>query len=191
MKHTKVIVVGEVIMFGGFLLHIVQGIMLMRKNASARTQGYAVAHKHEKVKWTSKYMGPFGIVILLFLGLHLYDFFSFKYFRYLDGSIDATNITYLKDTAAKVIYDGVKMDNLHAKVHEVYVASPFHWIIYALAMFVIALHLNHGFQSAFQSLGINHKKYTPFIKALGTGYSIIIPLLFALIPLLIKFNIVF
>jgi len=178
-------------MFLGILLHIVQGIMLMRKNAAARSQAYAVPHKHEKVKWTSKYMGPFGIVIMLFLVLHLYDFFSFKYFRDLEGKIDATNISYLKDTAARVIYDGVEMENLHAKVHEVYVNSPIHWVIYLVSMFVIALHLSHGFQSAFQTLGVNHVKYSPLIRALGSAYSILIPLGFALIPLLLKFGFYF
>jgi succinate dehydrogenase / fumarate reductase, cytochrome b subunit len=188
MKHNPVIKIGEVFMFLGFLLHIVQGIALMRKNGAARSQGYAVAHKHEKVKITSKYMGPFGIVILLFLGLHLYDFFSFKYFRDLHTNLDTTNITYLKDTASQVIYDGVEMENLHAKVHEVYVNSPIHWIVYLVSMIVVGLHLSHGFQSAFQTLGVNHPKYSPIIKGLGTVYSIIIPLAFALIPLLLKFD---
>lgn len=174
MKHNPLIRIGEYVMFAGFLIHIVQGIILVRKNDSARSQGYAVAHKHEKVKMTSKYMGPFGIIILLFLGLHLWDFFSFKYFRLLDS--------------AKVTYDGVEMDNLFAKVIEVYTTSPVHWIIYPISMFVIALHLNHGFQSAFQSLGINHKKYTPTIKTVGAIYSVAIPLALALIPILIKFG---
>jgi succinate dehydrogenase / fumarate reductase cytochrome b subunit len=51
-----------------------------------------------------------------------------------------------------------------------------------LAMVLLSLHLNHGFQSAFQSLGLNHKKYTPLIKKIGLLYSIFIPLGFAAIP---------
>jgi succinate dehydrogenase / fumarate reductase cytochrome b subunit len=47
----------------------------------------------------------------------------------------------------------------------------------------LGYHLLHGFQSAFQSLGFNHKKYTPLIKAIGTGFSIVVPLIFALMPL--------
>ena len=177
MKYNPLIKAGEYVMFLGFLIHIFQGIALMRKNAGARTQGYAVAHKHEKVSITSKYMGPFGLVILAFLLLHLWDFFSFKYWR----ELDIPN--------AMVTVDGVEMHNLFAKVIQVYQESPIHWIIYPIAMFVIGLHLNHGFQSAFQTLGWNHKKYTPMIKTVGAVYSIIIPLALALIPILIKFHI--
>jgi len=54
-----------------------------------------------------------------------------------------------------------------------------------LAMFSLAYHLMHGFASAFQSLGINHKKYTPLIRSVGMAFSVIIPLIFALMPIAI------
>jgi succinate dehydrogenase / fumarate reductase cytochrome b subunit len=57
-------------------------------------------------------------------------------------------------------------------------------IVYVLAMVSLAYHLLHGFQSAFQTLGLNHKKYTPLIKAIGVGFSIIVPFIFALMPIL-------
>lgn len=61
-------------------------------------------------------------------------------------------------------------------------------ILYVLSMGVLAFHLFHGFQSAFQSMGLNNPKYTPVIKAFGKGYAIIVPLLFAIIPLYIHFS---
>ena len=60
-------------------------------------------------------------------------------------------------------------------------------ILYVLAMAVLAFHLLHGFSSAFQSLGLNHPKYTPAIAIFGKGFAILVPLLFALIPLYIHF----
>ena len=54
----------------------------------------------------------------------------------------------------------------------------FHHAVYLIAMLALSLHLNHGFQSAFQSLGVNHKKYTPSIKMIGTAYSILVPAAF-------------
>jgi succinate dehydrogenase / fumarate reductase cytochrome b subunit len=54
----------------------------------------------------------------------------------------------------------------------------------------LAYHLMHGFQSAFQTLGLYHKKYTPIIKKIGTIYAIIIPLLFALMPIVMYLGIV-
>jgi succinate dehydrogenase / fumarate reductase cytochrome b subunit len=66
-----------------------------------------------------------------------------------------------------------------------------HWWIVALYLAgIVALfwHLLHGFQSAWQTLGINNKKYTPIIKAVGIGYSIIICVLFALMPIAMHFK---
>ncbi len=61
-------------------------------------------------------------------------------------------------------------------------------IFYVLSMAVLSFHLLHGFQSAFQSLGANNPKYTPFIKLFGKGFAIIVPLLFAIIPIYIHFS---
>ncbi len=60
-------------------------------------------------------------------------------------------------------------------------------ILYVLAMFVLAFHLLHGFSSAFQSLGLNNPKYTPAIKGFGKAFAIVVPLLFAIIPVYIHF----
>ena len=67
MKHNKIIVISEVVLFLGFIFHIVQGIQLVFANKAARSQGYSVSHKNSKVNPMSKYMGPFGMVILVFL----------------------------------------------------------------------------------------------------------------------------
>jgi succinate dehydrogenase / fumarate reductase cytochrome b subunit len=60
-------------------------------------------------------------------------------------------------------------------------------LLYVLSMLVLSFHLLHGFSSAFQSLGLNHAKYTPTIKAFGKGFAIVVPLLFAIIPIYIHF----
>lgn len=60
-------------------------------------------------------------------------------------------------------------------------------ILYVLAMAVLAFHLLHGFQSAFQSLGLNNPNWTPKIKFFGTAFAIVVPLLFAIIPVYIHF----
>lgn len=60
-------------------------------------------------------------------------------------------------------------------------------LLYVLSMVVLSFHLLHGFSSAFQSIGLNHPKYTPAIKAFGKGFAVIVPMLFAIIPLYIHF----
>lgn len=170
MKVNPLIKASEVILFLGFIIHAVQGVILYKNNKAARKQGYAVAHKNKKVSWTSKAMGPLGMIILFFLIWHLYEFFRYKYFAAPDA----------------LGFDAAGLPNMYKLVHHEFGDEGlFHVPMYSIFMLVIAFHLHHGFQSAFQSLGVNHPKYSPFIKGLGTAYAIIIPLLFALIPILI------
>lgn len=61
-------------------------------------------------------------------------------------------------------------------------------LLYVVSMFILGFHLWHGFQSSFQSLGINHKTYTPAIKFIGKAFAVLISLAFALIPVLIFMN---
>jgi succinate dehydrogenase / fumarate reductase cytochrome b subunit len=58
-------------------------------------------------------------------------------------------------------------------------------LMYVVSMAVLGFHLLHGFASAFQSLGLNHRRYNKLIKVVGTGFAIIIPTLFAIIPVII------
>ncbi|MBK0369786.1 succinate dehydrogenase cytochrome b subunit [Flavobacterium agrisoli] len=60
-------------------------------------------------------------------------------------------------------------------------------ILYVLAMAVLSFHLLHGFASAFQTMGVNNPTYSPIIKGFGKGFAIIVPLLFAIIPIYIHF----
>jgi succinate dehydrogenase / fumarate reductase cytochrome b subunit len=175
MKHNKLIVLSEVVLFLGFIFHIAQGLVLEKGNRGSRTNKYAVANNNSKVDWKSKYMGPFGVVILIFLLVHLWDFFRFKY-AFPEGLPD-------------VLVDGEMIPDLYGKVKVVYQGSLLHVILYPVAMLVIGFHLAHGFQSAFQSLGLRHKKYTPLIQAVGTAYAVLVPLAFAAIPVLIYLGI--
>ena len=164
MKHNPIIKAGEVILFLGILIHVVQGISLTLKNKAARSQGYAVANKNPKVSSTSKSMSIIGSLLLVFLIWHLYEFFRHKYF-------------------------GTPGFDLYQHVHHEFGDEGMtHVPAYLIFMAVVGFHLYHGFQSAFQSLGINHKKYTPTIKKIGTVYSVIVPLLFAAVPVAIYFG---
>lgn len=168
MKHSTLIKISEVILFLGFLIHIVQGIMLVLGNKKARPVNYKVSHTNKKVSWTSKLMGPFGVVILVFLILHLVHFFRYKYISAIGN-------------------DSFGNADLYSKVYELYQGSQgIIWVIfYVISMLVIGFHLSHGFQSAFKTLGLNHKKYSPFLSSLGLAYSVLITVAFALIPILI------
>ena len=91
------------------------------------------------------------------------------------------------DSTELVTYDGVEIRNLYKLVAATFSNIGF-VIFYVISMAVVGFHLSHGFQSAFQTLGLNHKKYTPIIKGLGLGYSILIPLGYAIIPIVFYFS---
>jgi succinate dehydrogenase / fumarate reductase, cytochrome b subunit len=99
------------------------------------------------------------------------------------------NRTSFFNTQAKVkLSEGYK--DLH-KITIAFFKDPkyglIYTILYVLSMLVLAFHLLHGFQSAFQTMGLNSPKWTPIIKGFGKGFAIIVPLLFAIIPVYIHF----
>mgnify|MGYP000968950318 FL=1 len=89
----------------------------------------------------------------------------------------------------------VKMGDLYKDLHKLTLDffkdakyGLFFTIGYVLAMIALAFHLWHGFQSAFQSIGVNSSKLTPVIKFFGKAFAIIVPLLFAIIPVILHFK---
>jgi succinate dehydrogenase / fumarate reductase cytochrome b subunit len=158
----------KVISYGNYffiILHAIMGIMMWLQNKSARGSKYAVTTT-ANTSYSSRNMAWFGIIIFVFIVLHMIAFWGTMHF----GTLPLE--TYGTETDVKNLY--VIVQDAFSKLGVV--------IFYVVCMIVIALHLNHGFQSAFQTLGLNHKKYTPIIKGLGAAYSILIPLGFAIIP---------
>ena len=157
------------ILYASILLHAIQGFLLWRKNKVARgSQGYAVnvTRGSSKTAKVAKNMGWIGTIIFVFILIHLYQY----WFQMKIGNVEMVKV------------GDVEVKNLYAIVHASYTNIGF-VIFYVISMVIIGYHLYHGFQSAFQTLGINHKKYTPFIKSVGVVYSILVPLGFAIIPI--------
>lgn len=148
------------------LLHAFVSYTLYLKNKKARPIGYKVSAGGANSTWSSRSMSLLGTLIFIFLILHLRGFwFEFKY-----GSVSTT------------VVDGIEMHDAYKWVVEAY-ANPLISAFYVISMIVLGFHLWHGFSSAFQSLGVNHVKYSGLIKAMGRLYAIIIPALFAIIPI--------
>jgi succinate dehydrogenase / fumarate reductase cytochrome b subunit len=86
-----------------------------------------------------------------------------------------------------VVIDGEMVDNLYAHVVLAF-KNPLYVLLYVISMIALAYHLIHGFQSAFQTLGLNHKKYTPAIRSFGYIFSILVCLGFASMPIYFFFK---
>jgi succinate dehydrogenase / fumarate reductase, cytochrome b subunit len=159
----------EVGLFAALLLHMIQGLMLARQNMKRRSVGYAVNAGNKTSAWYSRSMGLLGTLILLFLVIHLANFWApNRYGQFMDPN--------WKDTD---LYN--KMLNLF---HGPNPATQI-WVIavYTLGCISLAWHLMHGFYSAFQTFGLATYRYKGCIRALGVAFSIIIPLLFLSMPL--------
>ena len=146
----------------GVVFHFVMGFVLELKNKNARPVKYAVAKNSGNSTWMSRNMMISGAVILAFLGLHFYDFW-----------IHEMNYKYLEGLA---IDEGRYWEELHAKF-----ADPIRVAFYVISFVLLGLHLSHGFQSSFQSIGARHPKYLKCVNTLGTWYSILIPLGFIIV----------
>ena len=166
MGTNPVIQVMQYVLAAGFILHIGMGIYLNRQNKAARPVNYAFSKPEANSPWISRNMVLTGLTVLLFLIIHMRDFFY----------------------QIKIGNPGAFAElNAGATPHYDLVVSLFdvwyYTLIYVVAFVLLALHLLHGFQSAFQSMGWNHPKYTPMVKKLGFGYAILVPAGFALIAI--------
>ena len=160
MSHNWIVRFLEIGLFAGLIMHIIQGLIVWRQNTKARPVKYYVNKPEKNSTWYSRSMGILGTLLLLFLIMHISHFFV------------GTKVA---------LYSGDQPHNLYEEMKELFSNL---WIVLLYVAGVIALfwHLIHGFQSAFQTFGINHKKYTPLIKKIGIGYTVIICLLFILMP---------
>ncbi len=167
MSHNWVIRIMELGLFAGLFLHIIQGLLLWKQNNAARPIKYDRSDANKNSTWYSRSMGLLGTLLLFFLIIHISKFFV--------------------DTKIALYGSGDGEHNLYLSMKEEF-SKWWIVVIYIAGVASLFWHLLHGFGSAFQTLGVNHKRYTPIIKSIGIGYTVIICLLFASMPLAFYFN---
>lgn len=161
----KVLSIGT---FAIMVLHAIQGVLLWRQNRSSRPVKYSSKSSGKGTTWASRNMAILGLIILVFLIIHLKSFwFEMKF-----GHVPMVD------------YGNGEVKDLYTIVYAAF-SNPLYVAFYLISLAALAFHLVHGFQSAFQSLGIRHSKYTPIIKALGLGFGILVPLGFAIQPIVV------
>lgn len=139
------------------LIHVITGITLFFQNLKARSVPYQKDQAAGGRTWSSVTMPYTGFVILGFVVFHLINF-SFV------------------DKADRTIFEIVRSA----------FANPVYLIIYVLVMIIVAMHVRHGFWSAFQTLGANHPKYMPALMVLSVIVGLIIGFGFGLLPVYIS-----
>lgn len=245
MTHNPFIKVMSYITYFSILFHAIDGLMLAVQNKKARPQAYAYNKLSANTGLPSRYMAVLGSAILIFIVLHMANFWGKMHYTQMplhqeriyipltqnpegenayyttngnllaEGSIDVKNETelHIKDFTEEIMMqnptyvkagDNPKYAEGYKDLHSLVMAFFGHdkskegfpinenaliaVLVYVLAMVVLAFHLWHGFASAFQSIGVNSSKLTPMIKNFGKAFAVIVPLAFAIIPILIYLN---
>ncbi len=168
MTTNPLIKTASYLLYTGILVHVFYALYLSTYNKNARPVGYAIAHAEQNSSWKSRNMGILGTIVLIFLIIHLRSFWYEMKF----GDVPL------------VSYAGIEVRDLYS-VMEAAFSQWWYVLIYVLAMVGLGYHLAHGFWSAFQTLGLQHKKYSPLIKNAGYLFAIVVPLLFAAMPVYI------
>jgi succinate dehydrogenase / fumarate reductase, cytochrome b subunit len=146
----------EVGLFFFLIYHSLNGVRIWWTNRKAKGTTYLVNRASENSSFFSRFMIQSGTVIFIFLIIHLRSFF----------------VHYRLETPEDTMYQGVIKS----------FQDPVYSWFYIFAFILLAFHLVHAFQSAFQTLGLRHNKYTPFIKSFGVIFSILLCAGFAVIP---------
>jgi succinate dehydrogenase / fumarate reductase cytochrome b subunit len=141
-------------------IHIITGIFLFLQNRQARPTGYSRYESSGGRTLSSRTMPYTGLIILGFVIFHLINF-SF---------VDKTDRTISQIVSSTF-------------------ANPVYVVIYIVVMIIVALHVRHGFWSAFQTLGANHPKYMPAIMMLSVAIGLIIAVGFGFLPIFIALGV--
>lgn len=166
MTHNPLIKTISYSLYAMLLLHTIQGILLYLKNKKSKGSKYAVSTS-DNGSWASKNMALLGSLIFFFLCIHMGDFW---------WNMKMNNLEMVSYN------DGSEVQDLYTKVHASF-SQLWIVIVYMIGLLALLFHLLHGFGSAFQTLGLRHRKFTPIINFLGAVFSVLVVLGFAIIPL--------
>ncbi len=205
MTHFWAVKIISYILYASIIVHAIYALVLTLNNKKARTVGYAVYAGEKSSPWASRNMGILGTVLLIFIVVHMSNFWAqyhwggLPYTRYETELQNPENVTIteLPVSTTEIMhseYIDVQNGNqvLIAKdlYKVVYLSFKQWWYVtlYVIAMLAMSFHLVHGFKSGFQTLGLDHKRYLPIIKLLSVWlFGVLIPIGFALMPLYIFF----
>ncbi len=171
LRENPLIKIVAYALYLSIILHVIYAILVTLRNRKAKPEKYAVNHTKENSTWASQNMGLLGAFVLLFIVVHLANFWA----RIKLG-----------------MGEGVGMDSLGNKdVYEV-TSSLFHniyyVIFYSLLMIPLGYHLHHGLESAFKTLGFYHKKGLRFLATVSLIYAATVSVLFGIIPIIVYFK---
>lgn len=175
MATNPMIKIMEPLLGLGFMIHIIWSFFLEYQNWKARPVKYHKQDLSGASSWASRNMLILGALVLVFLIIHIINFFWV--------------IKFNPHELGTVVIDGVEMEDTYTLVADIFKGSVLYDIFYIIGGILLGLHLTHGFWSAFQTLGLNNKNWMSRLQFLAKVFAFVIAAGFAIIPLyfLIKF----
>ena len=171
LRESPLIKVVAYLLYIAILAHAFYALLITVRNRKARKAGYQVNRFTENSTWTSQNMGLLGVVILLFIGVHLANFWA----RIKLGMGEAVGL----DAQGNIdVYE----------VTYTLFQNPYYVVFYSLLMIPLGLHLNHGLKSAFKTLGFYHHGGLRILGKVSLVYAAIMSIGFGLIPLVVYFK---
>ena len=171
LRESLLIKIVAYLLYASIIFHVVYAVIVTIKNRKANPNKYTVNHHGENSTWTSQNMGLIGIFILLFIVIHLANFWAKVKLGLgesvgldIAGNVDVYQVTY----------------NLFQNIYYV--------LFYTLLMIPLGLHLNHGLKSAFKTLGFYHRRGLRVLTKVSLVYAAIISVGFGIIPLILYFK---
>lgn len=158
-------------LYASIILHVIYALLITINNRKAKPQKYIVNHSNENSSWTSQNMGLIGTLILIFIVVHLANFWA----RIKLGMGEA------------VALDNVGNLDVYEVTNSLF-QNIYYVIFYAALAIPLAFHLHHGLKSAFKSLGFYHKTGLRILSKVALIYAIIMGLGFGIIPLIVYFK---
>jgi len=153
------------ITYSSICLHIFFTIILSIRSKKARTIEYSKSSGNTNSDWSSKNMAILGTVILIFLVLHLKSFWYEMHFGTIGADPWGNKDLYTVTLAA--------------------FQRLWYVVLYVLSMVALALHLKHGVESAFQTIGMKTRFYESIIHRIAYSFALVVPTVFASIPIYI------
>ncbi len=171
LRESVLIMMVSYVLYLSIILHVIYAAIITYKNRKARPDRYAMNHKSENSTWASQNMGMLGILVLVFIVVHMANFWARIKLGIgesvgldVEGYVDVYEVTY-------------------ALFHNLYYV-----VFYSILMIPLGFHLYHGLKSAFKSLGFYHKKGLRIVARLSLVYAGIMAVGFGVIPLIVYFK---
>jgi len=171
LRESPLIKIVAYALYASILLHVFYALLITLNNRKAKPQKYVMNNSKENSTWTSQNMGLIGTMILLFIVVHLANFWA----RIKLGMGDAVGL----DTAGNVDVYEVTSSLFH---------NIYYVIFYTVLVIPLAFHLHHGFKSAFKTLGFYHKKGLRIVAKIALIYAIVMGVGFGVIPFIVYFK---